>query len=97
MYNLHGIRFKIGLKMLEEKSFSRLSLTDKLEMLRKEGVYLGARETFAHYVYLYSLRNTYVEAYRVKNLNQFQWIEIQKNKEIIQEYVGDISLRNLGF
>jgi hypothetical protein len=83
---------KLKQKMLDEKKFRLLTLAQRLQLLKHKGIYLGARESFAHYVYLYSLESCYVEAYRLKTLNQFQHIEIQKSKEIIQEYLKEIKL-----
>jgi hypothetical protein len=78
--------------MLDEKKFKILTLAQRLQLLKDKGIYLGARETFAHFVYLYSVDSIYVEAYRLKTLHQFQHIEIQKSKEIIQEYLKEIKL-----
>jgi hypothetical protein len=72
---------------MDPKEFSRLPLLQKLEILKVEGDYIGAREVPFYFVYLYTLEDFFVEVYRTKTLNQIQWIEVQSNTDLLSEYV----------
>ena len=72
---------------MDPKEFSRMPLLKKVEILKVEGDYIGAREVPSYFVYLYTLKNFFVEVYRTKTLNQIQWIEVQSNTDLLSEYV----------
>lgn len=67
--------------------FRQLSIQKKLELLKKYGNYIGARDLPSHFVYLYGYNGFFVEVYRLKTLNQIQWIEVQTNSDLLSEYV----------
>ncbi|MFA7274009.1 MAG: hypothetical protein WC044_09075 [Crocinitomicaceae bacterium] len=80
---------------MNNSEFIRLSLEKRLEILREEGEFIGARTIPSHRVYLYAVHSFFVELYVLSSLNQIQWIEIQSNKQILAEYTQDIDLKGL--
>lgn len=67
--------------------FRQLSIHKKLELLKSYGNYIGARDLPYYFVYLYGFNGFFVEVYRLKTLNQIQWIEVQTNSDLLSEYV----------
>lgn len=80
---------------MTNSEFIRLSLDKRLEILRDEGEFIGARTIPSHRVYLYTLHSFFVELYVLSSINQIQWIEVQTNKQILAEYTKDIDLKGL--
>lgn len=82
------------MKKFTKKEFQQFSLKKRYELLRKEGEYIGARIHGSHRVHLYSLRGYFVELWIILLLNEVQWIEIQENQRILNEYVKDINIHH---
>jgi hypothetical protein len=80
---------------MDKKTFSKLKIHEKLEHLKKNGSYVGVRNTYSHRVYLYTLFGSYIEMWVIKGLNQIQWIEFQNNQSILEEYVKNLEWRNV--
>ena len=72
--------------------FMALTLQKRLDLLKSDGEYIAGRELPLHFAYLFSLCGFFIEVYRTKALNKIQWIEIQKNQDILNEYVDDLRL-----
>lgn len=70
------------------KEFQEKTVLKRLEILKKSGAYIGARELPSYFVYLYALEGFFVEVYRLKELNQVQFIEVQTNRDLLTEYVN---------
>ncbi len=77
------------------EQFNKLSLLERIKLVKENGTYIGARENMSHFIYLFTLNSIYVEVFILKNLNQIQWIELQHNKSIIAEYVSKVNINNL--
>lgn len=83
---------------LTKKEFQRLTLSRRYQLLEKEGEHIAVRQKSAHLVHLFSIYNFYVEVWILIAFYQIQWIEIQENNSIIQDYINQIDIRkNLGF
>ena len=72
--------------------FMALTLEKRLDLLKSDGEYIAGRELPLHFAYLFSFRGFFIEVYRTKALNKIHWIEIQKNQDILNEYVDDLRL-----
>lgn len=81
--------------MYSEREFRKLKLEDRLNLLKSEGDYVGVRSTPSHRVYLFIYNSFYVELWQIISLNHVQWIEIQSNKQILNEYIKDVDLSDL--
>ena len=77
---------------MQQEEFKRLTLHDRYALLKNEGNYIGARDLPQHFAYLYAFHGYFVEVYMIKSLNQIQWIEIQTNRDILQEYVEGLDV-----
>lgn len=77
------------------KEFRKLSLDTRFQLLQERGDYVGVRTTSSHRVYLFTYNGFYVELWQLITLNQTQWIEVQTNKNILNEYVKDVDLGEL--
>lgn len=77
------------------EQFNKLSLLQRIKLVKENGAYIGARENMSHFIYLFALDSQYVEVFMLKNLNQIQWVELQHNKNIISEYVSKVNIQNL--
>jgi hypothetical protein len=77
---------------MKQEEFKRLNIHKRYELLKADGDYIGARDLPQHFAYLYAFHGYFVEVYMVKSLNQIQWIEVQTNRDILQEYVDRLDL-----
>lgn len=77
-----------------KKEFKKLKLGDRYNALRKDGDYIGGLLTNSHRRYLYSYNGFFVELWVLVSFNQIQWIEVQENQSILNEYVKDINVKN---
>ncbi len=80
---------------MNSKEFSKLSIYQKINLLKKEGEHIGAREYPSHFIHLFTFKSFYIEVFIIKNLNQIQWIEIQSNKYVLELYVQKLDLKNI--
>lgn len=75
---------------MKKEDFVRLSLTEKMDHLRMAGEFIGSRQLPSHRVHLFTLGGYYIELFVHVATNQAQWIEIQTNQSILQEYLTDL-------
>ncbi len=75
--------------------FSKLSIANRLEILKQDGEFVGTRTIPSYTVSLFAFHGFYVEIFVMKSLNQIQWIEVQSNKQILLEYTNDLNLDDL--
>jgi hypothetical protein len=80
---------------MKTEQFNKLSLLQRIKLVKENGTYVGARENMSHFIYLFTLDSLYVEVFMLKHLNQIQWVELQHNKNIISEYVSKVNIKNL--
>lgn len=76
-----------------KEDFRVLSLEERYEILKKEGEHIGARLIGNHSVHLYAVSGFFVEMWILISFNQVQWIEIQKNQSILNEYINQIDIK----
>jgi hypothetical protein len=77
---------------MDEKKFNRLKLHEKYEFLKNHAEYIGARESLTHFVYLYAIEHHFVEVFYTKGIYKVQYIEIQKSKVILDEYIRNVDI-----
>jgi len=80
---------------MKKEQFNKLNTNQRLKFIKEKGIYLGARSTTIHFIYLYSLNSLFIEVFMLKQLNQIQYIEIQTNNSILSDYVSDVNIQNL--
>ena len=78
---------------MQQEEFKHLNIHQRYALLKSDGDYIGGRDLPLHFAYLYSIHGFFVEVYVLKSLSQVQWIEIQTNRDILQEYVDGLDLR----
>lgn len=77
--------------------FRTLSLKGRYDALKEQGEYIGVRQIGNHIIYLYAVCDFFVEIWIIFSINKVQWIEIQTNQAILNEYINAIDLkRELG-
>ncbi len=74
------------------KRFKAMRLTERLDLVRDTGEYLGSREHGGHRVHLYRMGENSSEAFFCEvwmrlGLQYVEWIEVASNMEILSEYV----------
>lgn len=79
--------------MYTRKDFRSLSVEDRYKLIKKEGEYIGARMNGAYRVHLFSYNLYFIEVWILISLNTIQWIEVQENQNILNEYVNDVELK----
>jgi hypothetical protein len=75
--------------------FSTLSLTDQLEILYADGVYLGKRKTENLTVILYQFQKWYVEIYYEKYRQKVKFIRCTDSGEILNPYLEHINIDSI--
>lgn len=80
---------------MKKAEFEKLKLEDRLNQLKIAGDFIGSRKTALHYIHLFSYAGLFIEVHVYIPTNQVQWIEVQTNKVILQEYITDIGLDDL--
>ncbi len=82
----------VNLSMCNEKVFNKMGLDARVDVLREQGTYIGARYYGSYHVHLYALNGFYVELYMKLGINLIQIVEIQKNRKIIEQYAEGVKL-----
>jgi hypothetical protein len=80
---------------MTKKDFDNLGLKERVTRLKDGGDYIACRKTAAHTVYLYSFDGHFIEVYIITGLNNVQWVEIQSNQSILNEYAMKVDLTKL--
>lgn len=78
---------------LTKKEFQKLSLNRRYQLLKQDGEHIAVRQKSLHFVHLFSIYNFYVEVWILITFNQIQWIEIQRNKSVLDDYSDQINVR----
>lgn len=78
---------------LTKKEFQKLSLIQRIQLLKKHGEHIAVRQKSIHLVHLFSIYNFYVEVWILISFNKIQWIEIQENRFIINDYIDNIDIK----
>ena len=77
---------------MDQKTFNKLNLDAKRELLQKEGAFLATRQHRLHTVHLYDLQGNYIEVWNRVGFDCIEWIEFTNNKESINSYLKKINL-----
>lgn len=77
----------------DKQELRSLALTRRYSVLKEQGEYVGVRQIGNHIIYLYSLNNYFVEIWVIFAINTIQWIEIQTNQSVLNEYITSIDLK----
>jgi len=78
-----------------EHSFEQLSLTEKIDMLSRNGVYLMCRKNSVYNIFLYGINGIYVEVLYFRKNNEIQNIMGISTDKAVDMYLNDISLGKL--
>ena len=73
-------------------NLSHLTLSDQLEYLYTDGVYLSKRKIGDRIVLLYHLSNTYVEIYYKEYRKEAEHIVYSNDAAILDPYLSEIKL-----
>jgi len=73
---------------MNEIEFLKLGLQDRFERTRKEGRYVASRIFRSYEIHLYQCGKFYVEIWQKVGLNLVHFVEVLKNEQALDEYVG---------
>ncbi|MCO5267936.1 MAG: hypothetical protein M9897_03460 [Brumimicrobium sp.] len=76
-----------------QSEFRKLTVDQKYQILKEQGDYIGGRVFGSHWVYLYALDGFFVEMWVIIAIEKIQWIEIQDNQTILNEYTREIDIK----
>lgn len=83
---------------MTEKEFRKLTLKKRLRWVEGNGTYIASRFSNSYYVHLFSVSGFYVEVYYKLGYDLIHFVEIQKNKDVLCEYVERFDYeKHLGF
>lgn len=71
---------------------SHLTISDQIELLYSEGIFLAKRKYEDRSVLLYQFRTTYVEIYYVRYRLQVERIVYTENTTVLDPYLDQIDL-----
>jgi hypothetical protein len=71
---------------------SHLTISDQLDLLYSEGVYLSKRKLGTQHVLLYQFKTAYVEIYYLEYRKRVERIVYSENIAILDPYLGEIRL-----
>lgn len=75
---------------MREKAFRKLSLQQRFQRLKQDGIYVASRVSTGYNVHLFTLDGFYVEMWRPLGLGYIRWIEVQKNEKVLEEYLDHL-------
>ena len=75
--------------------FSLLKLTDQLEILYEDGVYLFKRKSGKMSVLLFQLQKVYVEIFYTKYRRVVHHIRYSETTKILEPYLDSLNIENL--
>jgi hypothetical protein len=82
-------------RAIDLTAFDQLMLADKLDLLHKDGVYVGKRTEDNRTVLLYQVNNFYVEVYYKDYRRDVDKLLVSDNVEMVQPYLGQIGVKDL--
>ena len=83
---------------MEEHEFNRLGLRKRLKMVEAKGTYIASRFMHSYYVHLFALEGFHVEVYYKLGYDIIHFVDIQKNRDVLSEYVEQFDYeKHLGF
>jgi hypothetical protein len=78
--------------MLDEKEFNKMNTAQRFERLKKEGHHLASRFFTDYNVHLCYDEPFYIEIWYKMGFDMIYWIEIVKNKDILDTYTDLVDI-----
>jgi len=75
--------------------FKDLPLTSQLDLLQKDGVYIGKQALDGQPVILYQINNFYVEVYYKEYRKDVAKLLVSDNIEMVHPYLGQVRVKGL--
>ena len=72
--------------------FAKLSLKEKIDLLSDDATYLMSRQNFLYNIFLYGVRDLYVEVWYLRKTNQLQDIEVITSNKAMELYLNKMNL-----
>jgi hypothetical protein len=69
------------------KAFMAQPVAVRLQLVRRQGEYIGSRMHGGHRVHLYRMDGFFCEVWMRHGLDLVEWIELARNTDILSEYV----------
>lgn len=82
-------------KLIDASEFELLSEEKRLDILQKDGVYIGKREVEDQKVILYQLYTFYVEVYFEEYRKKVNKMIVSDKIEILQPYLDQIKVKGI--
>jgi len=77
---------------MEKEDFRRLKLSQKYDLIKKNGKFLAKRKHGGFLIDLYGYSSYYVEVWKPVGINLIQWIEVVNRDEILDSYLQDFKI-----
>jgi len=72
--------------------FEQLALDGRIDLLRREAIYLMGRRNLLHNVFLYAVDGFYVEVFYHRESNRIHNVEVIRTDEALNIYLDNIQL-----
>lgn len=82
-------------KAIDLEAFNKLSLKEQLDILHREGVYVGKQIVDGKNIILYQLNHFYAEVHYKEYRKKVDGIIISKDIEMLQPYLSQVAVRDL--
>ena len=79
---------------MKKEEFQKLSIYERYGLIKAKADFIGTRDIITHRVHLFTLDGLTVEMYVYIPLNHIQWIEVQTNPSILDEYLENLDWKN---
>ena len=73
---------------MSEKEFAKFKLQKRFNITRKAGKYVASRIFRSYEIHLYQVEKFYVEIWQKVGLNLVHFVEVLKNEQALDEYLG---------
>lgn len=78
-----------------EKQFRKMKINQRIDLLKRKGEFVGSRFFNSYHVYLFTYNTHYIELYYRIGFDMIEFVEIQKNKKIIEAYAENVKIDNI--
>ncbi len=82
-------------KLIGLLEFKELSLNHQLDLLQKDGVYVGKRKLNQLHIILFQLNGFYVEVYYKQYRKEVNYLVSSDQTEILIPYLDQVQVRDL--
>lgn len=87
--------FTMTKKQIAPADFAELLQEDQLELLRRDGVFVGKLKKDGQFIILLQLYSFYVEIYYKEYRKTISEIRISENMDVLQPYLDQIKIKDL--